>query len=600
MDIVSKLPFELQVIKCFPIKTIQTATFFCADEHQLWKENKVTLSIEENDEIEIYFNSSDTNAKLYLDALDIMPLDNDNVKEDEQGHIYRVPSDKSFVLYKSNSEYDALRVDVFKITVFCQNQWYYGTFQVLPKPMSPNEWHMMRDDLEAEIRGLAQDIVRRNIGIGKNYNGKIPPKALYDFLVIKKYSKNVLMSLMDISENPRNEIRTRYENVSSNNSSKYTFDAETVKRYAIKSGSEPTFKVPIKTTFYDIQDNRLLKMIITEYESKLNQFIELLGDMEKYAILTNSEENTQYKRIWTDSLADFKEMALKLRKMTAILKNQDWYAKVSNVSEPYIPHSFILDARYNVLYQMYLDLRKEKMNIELDPEFSYTWKRSSYLYEMWCYFKICRILLSKYEEAAGDWKFVFEDKVLFPFLEAGTVLRFEDTNIRVELVYDKILPLDKSQTSEENPLFIAKHHSNFRTHNRPDIVINVYDKSTDWYLGSIIIECKYRKLNSFWLETSSRSSRGQLESYYNNARSVFLLGKLGDTLQIHPVTKVFVLTPDDFGEGREQRDFNILVKGFKPTTDSEKENSLKEELFNEIHALEKRGISLRETVAKMK
>lgn len=35
----------------------------------------VTLSIEENDEIEVLFESDDKDAKLYLEALDIVPLD---------------------------------------------------------------------------------------------------------------------------------------------------------------------------------------------------------------------------------------------------------------------------------------------------------------------------------------------------------------------------------------------------------------------------------------------------------------------------------------------------------------------------------------------
>ena len=597
MDIVYKLPFILHLIKCFPQKSIQDAKYFCEYEQQLWKENIITLSAEENDEIEILFDSTDVNARLYLDALDIMPLDNENMMVDEEGHIYRKPSKNAFILYKSDSRYDSLRVDVFKISIFCEGRWYYGAFQILPKPMSSDEWYMMRDDLEKEIRGLAQDIVRRNIGIGKFRDGKIPPKALYDFFVIKKYSKNVLMSLIDISEHPRNEIQTQYENVSKNNSGKFKFDAETVKRYTMRSGSEPIFKVPIKAINYDIQDNRLLKMIIEEYECKLNLFIELLNTVEKYTTSSNSDETKQYTYTWTTSISDFKEMALKLRKMTSILKTQDWYSKVSKVVKPYVPHSFIMDTRYNVLYQMYLELKKEEMYIELDPEFSYTWKRSSYLYEMWCYFKICRILLNKYEICTKDWNYIFSDKMLFPFLEAGTVVQFENEHIKLELVYDKVLPLDKAKTSENKPLFIAKHHSEYRTHNRPDIVINVYDKDIDWYLGSIVLECKYRKLNSFWNENSLRSSRGQLESYYNNARSIFLLGGLGDKLQIHPVTKVFVLTPDDLGDGKEQTDFNILVKEFKPTY--EERQMLEEELFMEIVKLEDRGISLKETFARM-
>lgn len=40
---------------------------------------------------------------------------------------------------------------------------------------------MMRDDLEKEIKGLSQDIVRRNTGVGNQRNEDIPLEIVYDF-----------------------------------------------------------------------------------------------------------------------------------------------------------------------------------------------------------------------------------------------------------------------------------------------------------------------------------------------------------------------------------------------------------------------------------
>lgn len=585
MDIVSDLPFTLRLIKRFPNMIVQEGTLFFKNDKDIWKSNMVTLSAEENDELEIYFNSIDDNARLYLEALDIIPMDDGSICEDENGHIYRRISDENFVLYKCNAGYDALRVDVFKITIYCNGEWYYGTFQILPKPISLSEWKIMRDDLENEIKGLAQDIVRRNIGIGNTHNEKVPPKILYDFLIIKKYSQNVIMALMDIAENPRSEIVTSYQDILANKSDKYQFDKETIKRYLMKSATEPTFKIPIRTVSYDIQDNRLLKMIIMEYEGKLEKFIELLNDVERFSVSPNSGGTVQYKISWNESLAEFKASANKLKKLTAIIKSQEWYGKISSYKEPYIPHSFILDARYSILYQMYLDFKKEEITVDLDPDFSYSWKRSSYMYEMWCYLKICRSLMEEYEFIPSQWTELFSDKVLFPFLESGTRLNFEKDNYLIEVVYDECLPLRKEGTSRKKPLFMAKPHSEYKLHNRPDIVINVYDKEKGWYLGSIILECKYRKLNSFWTASSTRSSRGQLETYYNNARSSFLFDGVGEKLNMRPVNKVIVLTPDDLGEGQMQQDYEILVKGYKATDDLVRIDSVKKELYEEIEKI---------------
>lgn len=139
MAIVSNLPFKLQVIKKFPVETHQEGVLFFDDEKEVWKKEVVTLSIEENDEIEILFDSEDENAKLYLEALDIVPLDDRKIAYDSEGRIYRMPNLEPFVLYKVNSGFDALCVDTFQISVYCYEKWYYGTLQVLPKPMDHDE-----------------------------------------------------------------------------------------------------------------------------------------------------------------------------------------------------------------------------------------------------------------------------------------------------------------------------------------------------------------------------------------------------------------------------------------------------------------------------
>lgn len=476
MGTVSSLPFEIKIIQRFPVYKEQLGLEFSHNEYDIWNEKFCTLSAEENDDIEIIFNSDDKDARLYLDALDIMPLDDATISEDESGRLYRNASPESFVLYSSDAGYDALRVDTFKISVLCQGEWYYGVFDIVPKPVSKNEWKIMRDDLEKEIHGLAQDIVRRNIGIGDYRDVNIPPKVIYDFLVIKKYSNKVMMALVDIAENPRYQIRTEYENVLSTNSDGYRFDEETMRRYALTSGSEATLKVPVKKTCYDIQDNRLLKYMLQEYENKLSHFIQLIDEAEKYSNSCGFVGSVQYKNSWNQSLKEFKETANKLKKMAVILKSKEWFLDVGNLVEPHIPHSFILDTRYNTIYQMHMELKRNAMNIQLNSEFSYTWKRSSYLYEMWCFLKICHFCFEEYNLETTEWNFNFSKKILFPFLEEGTKIEFSNDSTRIEIIYDKCLPLNSRRSDIINPLYIAKHHSSYRNHNRPDILINVYDK----------------------------------------------------------------------------------------------------------------------------
>lgn len=590
MDIVSDLPFRLQVIKRFPQISYQEAKIFFDNPRDLWSQGKVTLSIEENDEIDILFDSEDSEAKLYLEALDIVPIDDRKIAYDQNGHIYRMPSKEPFTLYKVNSGYDALCVDTFQISVYCYERWYYGSFQVLPKPMSIGEWMMMKDELEKEMVGLAQDIVRRNIGVGNQKYGDVPPKVLYNFIIIKKYAQTVLAALIDIAENPRCEIMTQYKKVGNNRNCR--LDEESIRRYATRAGSEATYKVPEKVTNYDIQDNRLLKMILLDYEKRLNQFLELLDEIDEYSKSFKLGQPEQYKNEWEKSILEFRKVAKKLKKITSLLKTKDWYFLIGDVTEAYIPHSFIMDTRYNTIYQMYLELKKETFQIEFDSEFSYTWKRSSYLYEMWCFFRICHLLASKYEKDVLEWNNILGGKILFPFLKPGTVMKFSDGEIMLKVVFDQPLVFSNKKTTQENPLYIAKVQGALKIHNRPDILIHVYDVKKEWYLGAIVLECKYRKINSFWTENSGRSSIEQLQAYYNNARSDYHFGGKGKRLNIRPVKKVIVLTPDMHGDGKSQDDFGILIKGFKPTDTEEVGESVIDELNTVISELKENSQEL--------
>lgn len=83
-------------------------------------------------------------------------------------------------------------------------------------------------------------------------------------------------------------------------------------------------------------------------------------ELQDYTNSFDSGRTIQYKNEWEKSISEFKNVAQKLKKITSLLKTQEWYLKVGKISRPYIPHSFIMDTRYNTLYQMYLEL-KEKL-----------------------------------------------------------------------------------------------------------------------------------------------------------------------------------------------------------------------------------------------
>lgn len=559
MDTVSKLPFILK-INDLDLKHFSTT------EEEIYSEEFSTIKIVENEEVTIFFNSADKSARLYLDALDILP-DGNNVMVDEEGRIFRPASNTDFPLYRHGDDYDALRVDAFRLCVLCEGRKYFSLLEVLPKQLSICEWTMMRDDLENEIRGLAQDIVWRNIGLGSEKDGAIPPQKLYTFFVMQKYASKVLPALIALQNAPKYEITTSY--VEEDSSRAVRMDAVTVRRYLHRGSSEAKYSVPVKQLSFDIQENRLLKRIVAIYDHELAQFILTIEGIVEYRKHSKMREHKQYQILYEQGLNEFLDTARKLRKITAIIKTQDWYQTVGPLRDGAIPHAFALDSRYGILYKMYEDLRNPSFKIQLDPRYSYSWKKSSSLYEMWCYIKICRAFAAKYDILGNRWNLRYESGLLFPYLANGVTMSFEDEKIQIDVIFDQFVPSKPSQSKlHAHPFYTVGKHK------RPDITIDIYTRKDDWYIGSIILECKYRKLSSFWSDNPDWSSKSQIQSYYTDAKSDLAYGGLGGILDARPVQAVIVLTPDLMGDGKCAPNINTRIKVLKPDAADESLSSI--------------------------
>lgn len=569
MDTVSNLPFVLEI-------NGNSCEQFVVSEEKIYFDEFPSIKIIENEEVTIFFNSSDRSARLYLDALDILPDGND-VFFDEDGRIYRPASSSPFPLYKQGNDYDALRVDAFRICVTCAGQEYFSLLEVLPKQLSVGEWSMMRDDLETEIRGLAQDIVRRNIGLGGDRSGAIPPQKLYTFFVMQKYASKVLSALIALQNAPKYHIITNY--VEEDSSKAVKMDAVTIRKYLHSGGANAQYFVPVKQITYDIQENRLLKRIISIYDRELAQFISTIEGIVQYRQNSKKQEHRQYRMLYEQGLKEFLDTAKKLRKITAIIKTQDWYQTVGPLRDGAIPHAFALDSRYGVLYKMYEDLRNPNFRVQLDPNYSYSWKKSSSLYEMWCYVKICRAFADRYDLVGDHWNLRFGSDLLFPYLANGVTMSFENELTRIDVIFDQFIPSKSSRTKlHDHPFYTVGKHK------RPDITIDIYTKKDDWYIGSVILECKYRKLSSFWQGYSEWSSKPQIQAYYTDPKSDLTYDGLGGLLDMRPVQSVIVLTPDILGNGKSEPSINTLIRTLKPDETNESLENIMRTIEGQIAA----------------
>ena len=575
MDTAYNLPFQAYLI-VNPNTSAQKIDFGPWGDIQLSHEpEEDCATIKENDEMDLYFNSTDKEARLYLDALECCPSSN-RIMVDDEGFVYCTPGEEVIKLYRSDSSYDALRVDVLQISVMCGLNSYFSFLKIAPKQLSLEEWKIMRDDLETEIQGLAQDIVRRNIGLGDEVKGLLPPDDLYAFLIINKNAHAIMSALLDIKDKPKYKLKKRYEEV--DESKNREIDTETVKKYLQRGALNHTLLVPRRDIVYDIQENRLLKKIVKAYDEKLAHFIDVIYSTLKYRKqrLTRYPKHSLYDEKYIQGLESYLATAEKLKKITNIIKSAEWFQTVKNPEDMFIPHSFAVDSRYGSLYRMYLEMNKRNFSVQLDPQYSYSWKKSSSLYEMWCYICICRSFLQQYTEVGLRVQDIFMKDHLFPFLKSGTKILLENKDSAVEIIYDSVLPKKSEQVKlYGHPLYITGKHT------RPDICINMYSKKSGWYVGSFIIECKYRSLKAFWYG-NTWSSREQIKAYHNDSKSpLFFNGFLDLFTSSRPVLHVFTFTPDIFDE-REYSDDQVTLLTFRPTRDRDIVEKVCERLIDEV------------------
>ena len=575
MDTAYNLPFQAYLI-VNPNTSAQKIDFGPWGDIQLSHEpEEDCATIKENDEMDLYFNSTDKEARLYLDALECCPSSN-RIMVDDEGFVYCTPGEEVIKLYRSDSSYDALRVDVLQISVMCGLNSYFSFLKIAPKQLSLEEWKIMRDDLETEIQGLAQDIVRRNIGLGDEAKGLLPPDDLYAFLIINKNAHAIMSALLDIKDKPKYKLKKRYEEV--DESKNREIDTETVKKYLQRGALNHTLFVPRRDIVYDIQENRLLKKIIKAYDEKLAHFIDVIYSTLNYRKqrLTRYPKHSLYDEKYIQGLESYLATAEKLKKITNIIKSAEWFQTVKNPEDMFIPHSFAVDSRYGSLYRMYSEMNKRNFSVQLDPQYSYSWKKSSSLYEMWCYICICRSFLQEYTEVGLRVQDIFMKDHLFPFLKSGTKILLENEDSAVEIIYDSVLPKKSEQVKlYGHPLYITGKHT------RPDICINMYSKKSGWYVGSFIIECKYRSLKAFWYG-NTWSSREQIKAYHNDSKSpLFFNGFLDLFTSSRPVLHVFTFTPDIFDE-REYSDDQVTLLTFRPTRDRDIVEKVCERLIDEV------------------
>ncbi|MGG0433209.1 DUF2357 domain-containing protein [Priestia megaterium] len=516
---------------------------FVTDEMHLYKMTDEEIpEVIENKRLVLEFTSDNEEARFYMDGLDTLSIRFLEVGEDNKGYI--APNDEILTLLydtppKNNQYHDKTNVDgyypfipgYYRIKVIIEDISYYSWLKVNPKQLTEAAWVEMRNDIEETLHGLAQDLIHKNASQGLTSDFPIPIHILRKLYIIKNDFSKWVTALKTIQSNPRMRIRKEYNLVPEGKAS--NINAASIRYRARHPESRDYIYHPKNVRSYDLVENQWIRKILQSIVKDMNELLSYLKThMEKIKQEIKREQRYHHdehvqvrlKSKVLDELLDYERVVRRMRGECLPLLHSFWMNDVKETEPMSIPQSLTLDPRYRQLFSLYRALRNKEVSISLDTNYNYYWKRTDLLYEIWGFIQLMRGLQ---HESVGftivkGW--IYETPLnsksfQVPFLEAGTEIEFKKGNIKLNLVYDQTLPFKKEDTIITKPIFSNSNHT------RPDARMDLYKDHE--YIGTIMLDFKYRPLRFVWDSSKLRGSRQtdtmrQLISYRNNIDSPFL------------------------------------------------------------------------------
>ena len=240
---------------------------------------------------------------------------------------------------------------------------------------------------------------------------------------------------------------------------------------------------------------------------------------------------------------------------------------VSSRRPLHVPKSLVLNTRYNSIYKMYLDNIRSITEIDLESEYEYYWKRTDTLYEIWCFIRVVKGLMSKGFIPICGWLFD-ESNVMqeLPFLHDETRVTFVKDDLKLNLIFNEPMKKESIKNTLDSPVKTSS------TRNKPDIRLDIIVDGNK-FVGSLILEVKYKKLVNIVQRDNGRQ-RQQLLSYKQNTMSDILSFPEAIARSLQAVVAVISLYPSDENGSKAPNYFENEGIYFHLLNPSSNENAL--------------------------
>lgn len=582
MATLASLPFKLE----FKKKSVDDNRFeeiilneFYESVFDLKKQHKPELRILENRSLYAKILSSNMNAVMDMDGFDGV----DNVALKHADGNYLTESDSYTKLFDGTKFPLPPGLYVIKVTV--NRKAYFTGFEVVSAVLEDYDiWQSMLSDIIACVPRQTVDYAYiRSVAKQFAYN-EVTPHMLWKMMVLNNEYARVIAALNDIRHNPHNRLVKKHVLVNKNRIR--NDDARAKQSNINKCRFNYKAYVPKKILSFDLLENRFFKLTLLSLNHRIQQCLDeankdmsvVFADLKniKYKSHLTSPEYIRKCKV-NDFLTSESIKLEKLQSAVRMLLKIQWIKDLPAFKGPFISTQNFSDPRYNIIFSLFSKLDKISKDYSNDKHLTLLWKRTSLMYEYWNIILLVKSLISYgfilyYSDVAK----MLSDRILFKELNSGCNFSFKSKDGRyiLKLYYEKEVPRVNYNVSDEKraernaqkntnkysqPLYTKK------ANNTPDCIIDCYECDElgqgKFYLGSLIVDFKYRKRSSLWNDNQEYvykdfrntgyeydSCANQLKAY-KDMRTIFfgdcdgLEENISDRF-IKPVHEVWALYPN--------------------------------------------------------
>ncbi|MBB6451607.1 hypothetical protein HNQ94_000028 [Salirhabdus euzebyi] len=510
-------------------------------EVQDWDDNihSYTLILE-NINLELFFSSEVEDAQCRMDGFDI--LYDESIKYDEKNIPYISPGLITLFKHNSETEYYPYIPGIYCLNVTIQGEKFYSFIKVVSSRLTDDQLKYMRIEVEDQLKGLALDVVRKQSVFHGLDELNLDMSLFQQFKTLNHYFGDISTIIADLTKRVRSSLKKEYKLQLVDKPSHV--DSVSIQHRLKHPESINYLKTRKNMVDYDLPENRLLKQIINSWISLLVDFIKQVDyNLEKF----NGENEffSSYTSIGRrkDLLLEinaYRKRAVQMKAALNQLRVRPWFQEISDTIAFVVPHKMYIDVRYSKIFKINQHLFSNEVNLSLHSGWSFQWKRTDQLYEIWSFLKVLDIFKNQQYSFSNVPQWMIdgndkglEDLLVIPTIPKGASFELQKEDLKLKIVYDGEIPKEPSHTNQQtNPIYTTSDHNN------PDIRIDVSIQEV--FIGSIIMDSKYRKKQVLM------DSKYQLTSYADHIRSPYIYNKKRWE-RIRPVHRVLVLYPDKWG-----------------------------------------------------